>query len=76
MPVLKDYVNVSEAAEILRVHPGTVKRLCREHRLSAHKVHNGWLIHIDEVRSFAEKYEGRRGRPSNSGRQREGIWPK
>ena len=65
MPVLKDYVNVSEAAEILRIHPGTVKRLCREHRLSAHKVHNGWLIHIDEVQSFAEKYEGRRGRPSN-----------
>ena len=63
MPVLKDYVNVNEAAEILKVHPGTVKRLCREHRLPAHKIHNGWLIHIDEVRSFAEKYEGRRGRP-------------
>jgi excisionase family DNA binding protein len=51
MPVLKDYVKVSEAAKILRIHPGTVKRLCREHRLSAYKVHNGWLIHIDEIQS-------------------------
>ena len=64
MPVLKDYMNVNEAAEILKVHPGTVKRLCREHRLSAHKVHNGWLININEVQSFAQKYKGRRGRPN------------
>ena len=73
MPGLEDYVNVSDAATILRVHPGTVKRLCREHKLLAHKVHNGWLIHIDEVRSFAKEYEGRRGRPSNSGRQGESV---
>ena len=68
MPVLKDYLSVNEVAAILGIHPGTVKRLCREHKLSAHKVHNGWLIHVDKVRSFAEKYEGRRGRPPNSGR--------
>jgi len=73
MPVLKDYVNVSEAATILKIHPGTVKRLCREQKLSAHKVHNGWLIHLDEVRSFAKEYKGRRGRPLNSRRQRETI---
>ena len=70
MSVLKDYVNVNEAAEILSVHPGTVKRLCREQKLSAHKVHNGWLIHIDEVRAFAKEYRGQRGRPSNKERGR------
>ncbi len=64
MPVLKDYINVNEAAQILKVHPGTVKRLCREHRLSAHKVHNGWLINISEVQLFAQQYNGRRGRPT------------
>lgn len=65
MSLLNDYLSVSEAATILGIHPGTVKRLCREQKLSAHKVHNGWLIHIDEVQSFAKKYKGRRGRPSN-----------
>lgn len=69
MPGLEDYVNVSDAATILNIHPGTVKRLCREQKLAAHKVHNGWLIHIDEVGSFAKEYEGRRRIPSNSGRQ-------
>jgi excisionase family DNA binding protein len=65
MPILKDYLSVNEAAKILSIHPGTVKRLCREHKLSAHKVHNGWLIHTDDVKSFAQKYKGRRGRPPN-----------
>lgn len=65
MPSLNDYLNVSEVAAILGIHPGTVKRLCRTHRLAAQKVHNGWLIHIDEVQSFAKRYVGRRGRPSN-----------
>ena len=65
MPFLNDYLSVSEAATFLRIHPGTVKRLCREQKLPAHKVHNGWLIHIDEIQSFAKRYEGRRGRPSN-----------
>lgn len=65
MPVLNGYLSVSEAAEILGIHPGTVKRLCRQQKLVAQKVHNGWLIHIDEVQSFANRYHGRRGRPSN-----------
>jgi excisionase family DNA binding protein len=75
MPVLKDYMNVREAAELLKVHPGTVKRLCRERKLSAYKVHNGWLIHIDEVQLFAKGYDGRRGRPSNNtqGKERQSV---
>ena len=65
MPVLNGYLNIAEAAEILGVHPGTVKRLCREGRLVAEKVHNGWLIHNDVLHDFAQIYSGRRGRPSN-----------
>lgn len=65
MSVLKDYVSVNEAAEILGIHPGTVKRLCRQQKLAAQKVHNGWLIEINEVNTFAQGYDGRRGRPSN-----------
>ena len=63
MPVLNDYFNIVEAAEVLDVHPATVKRLCREGRLVAERVHKTWLIRNDLVRDFAEKYSGRRGRP-------------
>lgn len=66
MPILNDYLNVKEAAEILGVHSGTLKRLCREKKLTAEKVHNGWLIHNDIVQSFAKRYNGRRGRPANN----------
>ena len=65
MPVLNSYLNVVEAAEVLGVHPGTVKRLCREGRLVAEKINNAWLIHDDVLRDFAGKYSGSRGRPSN-----------
>ncbi|MFC2041896.1 helix-turn-helix domain-containing protein [Chloroflexota bacterium] len=68
MPVLNGYLNIVEAAEILGVHPGTVKRLCRERRLVAEKVHNSWLIHKDIVHDFANIYSGRRGRPQTNNR--------
>ena len=65
MPILNGYLNVKEVAELLGVHTGTVKRLCREMDLTAEKVHNGWLIYGDVAREFAKRYDGRRGRPSN-----------
>ena len=68
MPVLDHYLNVIEAAEILNIHPGTVKRLCREGKLAGEKVHNGWLIHNDILEAFAKSYNGHKGRPSNRAR--------
>jgi len=44
MPILNNYLNITEVAELLDIHPGTVKRLCREGKLAGEKVHNGWLI--------------------------------
>ena len=61
MPILKDYVDVVEAGDILHVHWETVKRLCREGRISAQKVHNKWLIHKDDISKFAETYDRHRG---------------
>jgi len=63
MPVLDGYSNITKAAEILGIHPGTVKRLCREEKLVAEKVHNMWLINNDTLNDFAARYYGRRGRP-------------
>lgn len=63
MPVLDNYLNVLEAAAILGVHWETVKRLCREGRIPAEKVHNTWLIHKDKLQRFAASYDDpRRGK--------------
>lgn len=64
MPVLNDYLDVVEAANILGIHWETVKRLCREHRILAQKVHNKWLIHKDDLYRFAETYD--KGRESKN----------
>ena len=69
MPILNGYMSIIEAANILGIHPGTLKRLCREGKLAAEKVHNGWLIHNEALHSFAERYNGRRGRPRNEASQ-------
>ena len=61
MPVLNDYLDVIEAANILGIHWETVKRLCRERRIPAQKVHNKWLIHKDDLHRFAETYDQGRG---------------
>ena len=44
---LEDYLTANEAAQRLRVHPETVKRLCRQGDLPAEKIRNTWLIHSD-----------------------------
>jgi excisionase family DNA binding protein len=62
MPILNEYVDVVEASNILGVHWETVKRLCREDRIPAQKVHNKWLIHKDDLHRFAEAYDSRRGK--------------
>ena len=63
MPILKDYLNVVEAADVLGVHWETVKRLCREGKIPAEKVHNTWLIAKKDLADFAATYnDPRRGR--------------
>jgi excisionase family DNA binding protein len=63
MPVIENYVNVVEAAEVLGVHWETVKRICREGRIPAKKIHNMWLIKQKDLNKFAANYtEPRRGK--------------
>ena len=61
MAGLDDYFNVIEASRRLKVHPETVKRLCRQGDLPAVKLHNTWLIGRDILDSFAATYSPRRG---------------
>jgi excisionase family DNA binding protein len=61
MPVLDNYLNVIEASRRLRIHPETVKRLCRQGDLPATKLHNTWLIEKDILDNFAGTYNPGRG---------------
>jgi len=61
MVFLDNYVNVIEAGRRLKVHPETVKRLCRQGDLPAIKIHNTWLINKDVLDNFAGTYSPKRG---------------
>ena len=58
---VENYVNVIEAGRRLRVHPETVKRLCRQGDLPAIKIHNTWLIDKEALNYFAGTYIPKRG---------------
>ena len=61
MALLDDYYNVIEASRRLKIHPETVKRLCRQGDLPATKIHNTWLIRRDILDNFAATYVPRPG---------------
>lgn len=61
MALLDNYFTVIEASHQLRVHPETVKRLCRQGDLPATKIHNTWLISRDTLDNFAGTYNSNRG---------------
>ena len=58
---LENYLTANEAARRLRVHPETVKRLCRQGDLPAEKLGNSWLINLDVLEVFAGTYDPRPG---------------
>ena len=61
MVFLDNYLNVIEASRRLKVHPETVKRLCRQGDIPAAKIHNTWLINRDVLDNFAGTYSPMRG---------------
>ena len=58
---LEDYVTAIEAGRQLKVHPETVKRLCRQGDLPAEKLHNTWLIRKEVLDQFSRAYNPRPG---------------
>jgi excisionase family DNA binding protein len=61
MELRDNYFNVIEAGRRLRIHPETVKRLCRQGDLPAIKIHNTWLIARNILDNFAGTYIPQRG---------------
>ncbi len=60
--MFENYIDVAEAAKILKVHPETVKRLIRDGKLPATKFGNKWVIERERLQMFASSYTGRPGR--------------
>ena len=58
---LEDYVTAIEAGRRLKVHPETVKRLCRQGDISALKFRNTWLIRKEVLDHFSKTYDPRPG---------------
>jgi len=58
---LGDYLTIIQAAEVLKLHPETVKRLCRQGDIPATKIRNTWLIHKEVLANFASTYNPGRG---------------
>ena len=56
MALFDNYFNVIQASRRLKIHPETVKRLCRQGDLPAVKIHNTWLIDKDILDNFAGSY--------------------
>ena len=61
MASLDSYYNALEVSRRLKVHPETVKRLCRQGDIPAIKFHITWLIADDDLDNFAATYIPRRG---------------
>lgn len=56
-----NYLTIIEAAKSLRIHPDTVKRLCRQGDIPAVKLRNTWLIDKQTLEVFASTYQPTRG---------------
>lgn len=59
------YEDVTFAAQRLKIHPESVKRLIRLGKLPARKFANKWFVHKDVLEQFASGYvpkPGQRGK--------------
>lgn len=56
-----NFLDILEAADHLRIHPESVRRLIRRGDLPALKFANKWLIERKVLDRFAQRYDGRPG---------------
>ena len=49
------FYTAEEVAKVLRLHPYTVRRLCREKRVPAFKFGGQWRFHKDEIDKLFKK---------------------
>jgi excisionase family DNA binding protein len=65
-----EYLTVAEVAEILRVRPDLVRKLCQSKQLAATKLggRQGWRIHKDALDAFMRVGQTQPTRPNRTRR--------
>ena len=51
------FYTAEEVAKVLRLHPYTVRRLCREKKVPAFKFGGQWRFHRDEINKWSKNSE-------------------
>ena len=49
-----EFYTVDEVAKVLKLHPYTVRRLCREKRVPAFKFGGQWRFRKDEINAWSK----------------------
>ena len=52
-----EFYTAEEVAKVLRLHPYTVRRLCREKKVPAFKFGGQWRFRKDEINSWTKSYK-------------------
>jgi len=50
-----DFYTAEEVAKVLRLHPYTVRRLCREKKVPAFKFGGQWRFNKEEIQKWMKK---------------------
>ena len=51
-----EFYTAEEVAEVLRLHPYTVRRLCREKKVPAFKFGGQWRFRKDDIDQWSKAY--------------------
>ena len=54
MPKIEQFLTAEEVAEALKLHPYTVRRLCREEKIPSFKFGGQWRFQTDEIMKWAK----------------------
>ena len=56
-----EFYTAEEVAEVLRLHPYTVRRLCREKKVPAFKFGGQWRFKKEDIDQLIKKSKGANG---------------
>ena len=54
MPKIEQFLTAEEVAEALKLHPYTVRRLCREEKIPCFKFGGQWRFREDEIEKWSK----------------------
>jgi len=65
MNKLIESYTVEEVAEALKIHPYTVRRLCREGKMPCFKIGGQWRFRKDDIDRWSKSYPFSEGKKRN-----------